>query len=120
MAEVTCGHCQRTFTNRTDALLEVKCPFCKRNVYTVQRQLDCVILTTVMSTTGKYECFLGEHFVHGRNCYDIGALNTSNGVVVRRHYLSKEEALAFWQEFATGMQAERNEQEEKDPLILLN
>lgn len=86
-------------------------------------KLNCVVLADAISTTGKYYIFLGEHYVKGIQCYDVAALARTDqvdvfakGVVIRRHYRDKAEALAYWQEFRDKMTAPRPDDESDEPL----
>lgn len=86
-------------------------------------KLGCVVLSDCISTTGKYYCFLGEHLVQGKPCYDVAAMavtsridEASAGVAIRRHHHDrKAEALAYWQEFRDKMTAPRPNDESDEP-----
>lgn len=76
----------------------------EHKVYTFPRRIkDIVIITKALSTSGKYEIFYGEHIRAGKQCFDVGSLNGKSGEIVRRHYSTKEEALAFWEDFHQRM-----------------
>lgn len=80
------------------------------------KKVDIVILGSAVSTSGKYGLFLGEHYISGFPCYDVGAFNKASGEIVRRHYRDKAQALCFWEDFQTQMTAPAGEEEsnEKD------
>jgi hypothetical protein len=80
------------------------------------KKLDLFILGSVVSTSGKYKIFYGQHYGKGVNCYDVGSTNLRTGETTRRHYLSKEEAIRFYDEFRTRMteKAKPEETDERD------
>ena len=78
-----------------------------------RKKIDAIILSEVISTSGKYKAFFAQHYRGDGSCYDVGTFNTETGKVIRRHYPSKVEALAFWEEFRTKI-TEEAQMEEKD------
>lgn len=59
------------------------------------KKINATIISEVVSTSGKYNVFLAVHFQHGEKCFDVGTFNTKDGSVVRRHYSSQPEAIAY-------------------------
>lgn len=85
-------------------------------------RVDRVILADAVSTTGKYYIFLGQHMVHGSQCYDIAAMARTGehqGFAFIRHYYdipnAKEIAYAYWSEFRDKMTAARPSDEQDEP-----
>lgn len=53
------------------------------------RKPKCVVVKEKVSWSGKYKIFYGHHYVKGHTCYDIGAVNRTNGEITTRHYIDK-------------------------------
>lgn len=80
------------------------------------KKLDLFILGSVVSTSGKYKIFYGQHYKQGAACYDVGTTNLETGETTRRHYPSKEEAIRFYDDFRSRMteKAKPEETDERD------
>ena len=92
----------------------------------MSNSLERVILSTCISTSGKWKLHLCEHIVAGRFCYDVLAVNTTNGLGVSRHYreaiddsINKAEALRIYDEFREKLTAEASPQEEDEQTKLI-
>jgi hypothetical protein len=94
-----------------------------------QRKPDIAILSEAVSWSGKYRVFLGQHFVEGHLCFDVGAINNQTGMITTRHYLGRTEleaklqkadALAFWNDFRDKMlrKPESEETDERDQITI--
>lgn len=95
----------------------------------IPKRLERIVLTQVISTSGKYQLFLCEHIVNGSFCYDVVALNVETKLVVSRHYrsdpsdsLNKSEALRVFDHYREQLTKPANPQEEDDapPLIFID
>jgi hypothetical protein len=81
----------------------------------VEDKLGLPILDRCVSTTGKYFCFYGVHYDSKDSCFDVGAVNTLTGEIVKRHYPDEKEASEFWETFRAQMQAPREGGIEDEP-----
>jgi hypothetical protein len=89
------------------------------------RKPKCVVHKEVQSYTGKYTLFYGHHYVKGKICYDVGAINRETGEITTRHYIDegrgdpKAEALRIFDRFAKGLTTKpaHEEQLDNDPRI---
>ena len=77
-------------------------------------KINIIILDKGLSTSGKYEFFLGEHYNGVDRCYDVGVFNMFSGELIRRHYQLKWEAEEFYEEWKEKMREEK-EYEEDEP-----
>lgn len=66
-------------------------------------KLNLVILDKFTSTSGKYLCFLGEHFNGTERCIDVGVFNNFKRELIRRHYQLEWEAKEFYEHFKEDM-----------------
>ena|ERR1700733_7192470 len=72
------------------------------------RRPKCVVLQEGRSYSGKYVYYYGYHWVAGKHCYDVGAINQANGQITTRHYKeedsvnAKAEALKCYHEYKQG------------------
>ena len=80
-----------------------------------EKKIPFQVLQKKVSTSGKYNIFYGTHVVEGRFCYDVAAMNTITGELIRRHYKAKDEAITYWDEFQEKMLAPAQEGEEDEP-----
>lgn len=84
------------------------------------RKPNCVIQREEVSNSGKYKIFFGHHYVKGKPCFDVGAINQANGEITTRHYLDtgtsnpKAEALRVYDELAKGMRRKPESEEDQD------
>ena len=85
------------------------------------RKPNCYILEKIVSWSGQYLCFYGNHYEAGVICYVVGTSNKSNGEVIMRHYnekikdclAPKAQAETYWEEFKSKM-LKTPESEEQD------
>ena len=67
------------------------------------KPIDAVVLAEALSITGRYKVFPAQHWIEKNSsivpCYDVGAVKLHRGQVTRQHFLSKEEAVAKWEDF---------------------
>lgn len=89
-------------------------------------KLDRIIISTCVSTSGKYQLLLCEHIVAGRFCYDVVAFNNVSKISVSRHYrealddsVNKAEALRIFDDFREKLTAPASPQEEDDKAKLI-
>jgi hypothetical protein len=84
------------------------------------RKPKCVVLKEVLSDSGKYKLYYGHHFVKGKMCYDVGAINQETGEILARHYLDtgkgtpKSEALRIYNEYEKVLTRRAQHQERDD------
>ena len=90
------------------------------------RKPKCVIIQQDVSWSGKYKIFYGYHWVKGYHCYDVGAIDQSNGQITSRHYCAfdfklncenpqaKAAALTFWDQFKQNMKRRPTSEESED------
>lgn len=92
------------------------------------RKPPCVIEDHQLSYTGKYWGFFGTHFHQGIKCWQVGAVNTEDGVTTSRHYneritvneiLAKKTAQKYWEEFKEILHHKPTEEERATDQALL-
>jgi hypothetical protein len=92
------------------------------------RKPKCIILKEGKSWSGKYKFFLGQHYVKGKLCFDVGAINQVTGEITSRHYnetsdyaitSAKAEALRIYDGLAKRMKEKpkSEEQEDNNPFV---
>ena len=85
------------------------------------RKIPFQILQHKVSTSGKYKIYYGTHIVEGNYCWDVAAVNTITGELIRRHYAAKDEAILYWDRFSEEMMAPaQDEEEDEQPRIWEN
>jgi hypothetical protein len=88
------------------------------------RKPQVAIVEKFVSQTGKYLCFLGNHYHKGHTCWVFGSSNKVTGEIVMRHYSSatnsispKAECETAWRKFKEGMLAKPKSDFEEDTHI---
>lgn len=86
-------------------------------------RVERVILTSCVSTSGKYRLMLAEHIRSGSFCYDVIVLNTKTNELITRHYGKKEysdeankaEALRIYDDLRAKLTAPARKGEADEP-----
>lgn len=85
------------------------------------RKPKVAIVEKIVSYSGKYFCFLGNHYHKGHTCWVFGTSNKETGEIVMRHYSTAAGALApkaecetAWRKLKEGMLAKPKSDFEED------
>jgi len=86
------------------------------------RKPQVYIVEKVISQSGKYLCFLGNHYHKGHTCWVVGSSNKLTGEIVMRHYNTKSlapkaEAETYWRQLKEKMLAKPKSELEEDAHI---